>query len=181
MAKYQTNPKSEMVGLAVATVTDSLQYEEYRHIVEPVFEKHSIEKIEPEKWYPWQMLLDIYKVMKDEGGAMFNFVAIGKQVAESIPFPSEVTNLVDAMYGMNEMYKASVRNLDDSELYGVERVSDSHVKVRDNSPIPHDIIYGYIFTLAHKFAPEGAFPKIERIFDSPQDPDAGGATYNVTW
>ncbi|PJF21616.1 MAG: hypothetical protein CUN56_10160 [Phototrophicales bacterium] len=181
MPKYQTNPESEMIGISVASVTDSLQYEEYRHIVEPVFKAHGIEKVDPQAWYPWQMLLDIYKLMKNAEGAMFNFVAIGKQVAQAVPFPVEVTNLVEAMYSMNEMYKASVRNLDESELYDVKQLSESRIEIRDNSPIPHDIIYGYIYTLAHKFAPENTYPKIERVFDNPDDPDSGGATYHVTW
>lgn len=179
--KYQSHPNAQVMGVSLLTITNSAQYAEFEHIAKPIFSRYGVEQIDPYAQYPMQLMFDLFREMQESGGAMFNFVAIGKQFAQGIPFQPEVTTLTQAMQVMNAMIKSTHGDVDESELYTVEQVKEDHVRIRDNTPMPHDIIFGNLHTLAQKFAAEGKFARVERIFDYPDDPDAGGATYNITW
>lgn len=181
MAKFTTSPNASMLGAIVLAIMESLNYQEYRHLVDPVFAEHGIQEIDPEAYYPAQVLLDMYKMMDGQGNSMFNFVAIGKQVGDNLEFPPEVTTLADAVAGLNDMYRSMLRDFDESELYEFTQVDEQHLVIKDNNPYPHDMVYGYIHSLARRFAPQGARPKVQRSYDNPSDPNAAGATYDVTW
>ncbi len=181
MPKFVTNPQTKMLGSVVKSVLDSVQYENYKHIVDPVFEKNGIKSIDPEKHYSAQVLLDMYKSMTEQPGAMFDFVAIGKNVAQNIDFGSDVQTISEAIHALNGLYQIMLINFDVSEEYEIEVISDNHLRVRDNNPYPHDMVFGYLHTLSNRFRLEGTYPTIKREYDVPDNPDDGGAIYDITW
>lgn len=180
-AKFVTSPDTTMRGSIVAAVLDSLNYENYRHIVDPVLAEHDYDVLEPDRFYSAQMLLDVYKTMEDNSDAMFNFVAIGKQVAQTVEFPPEVTDIVSAVGTLNTLSRYMLQGYDEREDYEVAQLDEAHLQIRDNNPYPHDMVFGYIYTIVHKFTPEGKTASIKRIFDNPDAPNQGGAVYDVTW
>lgn len=179
--KYVTNPNTKMKGGIVAAILESLNYNEYKDIVDPVLQSYMFNPNEPDRLYPAQALLDVYKIMEEHPNAMFNFVAIGKQVAESLEFPPSVTSIPEAIATLNSNYKTMLVDFDESEFYNVKVIEQRRLQIRDNNPYPHDMVFGYIYTLVNRFLPEGTVASIKRIYDNPDNPNTGGATYDVTW
>lgn len=180
MIKFQTNPEAEMRGATVEAIFTSLNYEQYSDMIDPIFKAHGITKIDPEKYYPAQVVLDLYKAMAKKGNSMFDFVAIGKEVATNLELPAHIKTIPDAVNFLNDMYGIQLRNYNKEEGYVVTKSTPTHIEVRDNTPYPHDMIYGYLYTLAHRFAPKGKRVTVQREYENKNKPDQGSGFYTIT-
>mgnify|MGYP006909114666 CR=1 FL=1 len=74
-----------------------------------------------------------------------------------------------------------MKNCLSDEGYQLEQVSDRHLRVTDNTPWPHDLIYGYLYAIVRQFKPDDSTPSITHIYLNPNNPDADGAVYDITW
>jgi hypothetical protein len=179
--KYVTSPEAEMHGAAMQAYFKNLNSHDVKPYLEQILKKYGLTEISPNRWYPSQLALDLYRLITSQGGGMFDLVAIGMRMVEDAPYPAEVDSIQAALQGLNEGYKMGVRNFPSDEGYVIEELSQRHVRVYEYLPYPHDIMYGYIYGLARRFAPKGANLSVQRTFLVPNDPDADGAVYDITW
>lgn len=176
--KFVTTPETEILGQAILAVTTSINYDDYKPFFEAGLTKYDYDvNIDPEKWYSLQMLLDIYKSMYDAPNAQSNLVSIGVKVIEASPFPPEIDSIEKAVHALNVVYETYVRNYQPGHEYTVEAVSETQIKIIDHQPFPHDLIYGYMFAVGKRFAPQGKHAIIHRTYLNEDDPDADGAIY----
>src|SRR5690606_36337663 len=106
-------------------------------LIKPVMKQYSLETIddiEPEKWYPASFSLEVFEALQSNANATSNLISIGMGIVETLPMPDDVTTLEDAMHALNEMYSTALRNFPEEEKYDIEHVSDSHIRLTDNSP-----------------------------------------------
>jgi hypothetical protein len=154
---------------------------EVKPYLDEILQKYGLKSIDPDKWYPSQLALDLYKLLVKKAGGMFDLVAIGMQMVEDAPYPEKVDSIHTVMAMLPEGYKMGIRNYPPDEGYVIEHLGDRHVRVHEYLPYPHDIMYGYIYGLARRFAPKGTNLSVIRTYMVPDDPDAGGAVYDITW
>lgn len=177
-AKFETKPETEILGQAILAVTASMNFETYKHLFDAGLKKYNFEMpIDPDTWYPLQMLLDIYKSFYDEPNASSNLVSVGVKVIEASPFPPEVDSIVKAVETLNYIYTVYVRNFVPGTEYEIEVVSDEEIKVTDHTRFPHDLVYGYMFAIGKRFAPAGKHIIVTREYLDTENPNADGAIY----
>ncbi len=177
-ARFETVPEAEILGQAILAVTQSINYEMYRHLFEAGLKAYGFDTtIDPEKWYPLQMLLNIYKSFYDEPNASSNLVAVGMKVIEASPFPPEVDSVQKAVETLNYIYTVYVRNYEPGTEYEIKVISPDEIQIVDHTHFPHDLIYGYMFAIAKRFAPKGKHIIVTREYLNPENPDADGAIY----
>jgi len=112
---------------------------------------------------------------------MFDLVALGINVIDTTPFPPEVNTIPKAIYGISAVYQQVLRNSMPDEGYHIEQVSDRHLRITDNTPWPHDLIFGYFYAIARRFKPEGSTQNVTRTYLNPVHPDEDGALYDIEW
>jgi hypothetical protein len=182
--KYETNSKTMGTGAGMLAYFTSLQADEILPIVTPIMANYgmtSMNDVDPEGWYPMQMSLDMFKAIEAQPNAMTNMVSLGMKMTEHMPVPEQVDGMIEAMHVLNAMYDAGIQNFSESEKYDITQISERHVQLVDNNPYPHDLIYGFIYGIARRFMPEDASLTVKRTYDNPEEPNAGGAVYDVTW
>lgn len=181
MQKYTAKSETEIVGQAILAVFESIQYNEFKPVVDKVLAQYGVKTISPDTWYPLQMLLDIYTAMTNMGNTITNFVSIGMQVINTSPFPPEVDSIFKAIEMLNFVYDINVRNFDEQDKYEINILSNQHIRVVDHSPFPHDLVYGYFYAIAQRFRPSGTHPNVVRTYLNETHRNDDGAVYDITW
>lgn len=179
--KFVTSPEAQMHGSAMQAYFKNLNSSDVKPYLEEILRKYGLKSIDLDKWYPSQLALDLYNLLVKKAGGMFDLVAIGMQMVEDAPYPANVDSIPMVMAMLPEGYKMGVRNYPADEGYVIEHLSDHHVRVYEYLPYPHDIMYGYIYGLARRFAPKGSDLSVIRTYLVPENPDDGGACYDITW
>lgn len=182
--KYVTAPNVEATGMGMMSYFDNVQAAQIAPIITPVLQKYgykSVKDIKPDEWYPVQISLDIFKVLEENRNATVNLVAIGMRLVQDQPVPEYIQTIPQALELLNTIYDVSIRNFPESEKYDIAILADTHVRLIDNSPYPHDLIYGFIYGLSRRYAPAERPPTVIRTFQNPDTPNAAGAVYDVTW
>ncbi|MEM6282454.1 MAG: hypothetical protein AAF787_09705 [Chloroflexota bacterium] len=185
MKKHTATPGSEIRGDVMFNMYLSRAYQEsdvVRNTVAEILDKYGIEQIDENTWYPTQITLDVFQqIQSDQTEATFNLVSLGAAYVETAALPPEIDSISRALTTLGLTYDINVRNAAPGEGYEVEQIDPRHIRVRDNNPFPHDVVYGFIWGLAQRFCPEGAYAVVVREYEDEQHPDAAGATYHVTW
>ena len=164
---------AKVIGQVMLAFLDNLQAEEIR----PVLEEIGVDAIDPETWYPQQMFADIYSKLETMPNGTQNIVAIGVQTLDELEFPDEVDNIAAALQALPQMYSAIHQNIPDTEGWVIDQIDDQHIQVTFQSPYSDYAAYGYLFSIARRFRPEGyifsVIPDIKR--------DGTPATFNIKW
>ena len=95
--RYESfDPNAEIIGQNVLGFVECVNSD---HIL-PHLKKHGLSEIDPGSWYPLQKWLDVLNDMTTAGGAMFDFVSVGLQIAETAVYPPEVEQMPFADFVM---------------------------------------------------------------------------------
>jgi len=184
MAKYQTSKSAEITGWGLKSYFDSLVSDEVIPIIIPVLNQYgleSVDDIQTDGWYPIQLTLDMFKAIDKHSNASANYVALGMSMSTHAPMPEEIETIPHFIAALNDLYVFSVRNFPESELYEHEIVNDRHIRLVDNNPYPHDMIYGLVYGFVKRYAPANSEWTVTRTYKNPADPNADGAVYDITW
>jgi hypothetical protein len=180
MVKYQAfSEDTEVIGQNVTAFIECSN----RDAILPHLEKHGLDKIQPDKWYPLQDFLDVINDMMAAGGTTGDLVSIGMKMAETAVFPPEFDEmpLTEIMRDWNTAYELNNRGSDIGG-FKVEIISDTHVKVTYRIPYPDDYNYGVFFGTAKRFLPEGTDFIVEYDADTPRRDDGGEETVvHIIW
>lgn len=140
---------AEVCGKVMLAVIEAVQFKYLKWILE----KHGINHIEPEKWYPQQVWLDIFHdITRLDDSISSHLIGIGIKIAEMIvsdlPFEKLMQRLDEFYY--TAYHRGKNIGFIDSQLLG-----SKHVRVIDRTPYPDAMVYGLCYGLARRFLPKG--------------------------
>lgn len=179
MGKYNTfGPDAEVYGKGMLAFVESIRYDNLK----PILEAHGLSEIDPERWYPQQVWLDVFNDIEVESDSMSNLVSIGMKIADTAP--PELINIpfVDLMKGFGEnSYKTHNRGADIGYL-DTKVISDTHLEMHDGTPYPDEFVYGAYYGMARRFLPAGSNFTVKYDEDEPIRSKGGSVTIvHIIW
>jgi hypothetical protein len=143
----------------------------HRRLAREALDRAGIEELDPEAWYPRQLLLDVLRQIADKGdlAALFQ---VGKELARYTELPPEVTRFEDVLEASPSIYPRYQRNLPSHDYIRVERDGGDWL-YSYHSPWPSQGIRGYLLQMFRKFDArrtltidlvEGAEDAFDRVF-----------------
>ncbi len=170
-------PEAEVIGQTMISFVNNLE----SSITRPVMEKHGLSEIDPEKWYPHQVWMDILKEIEDSMGAQstMTFVAFGRQVVKNAVMPDAIQTIPDALNALHAIHHANLRNVPEDEGYKIKEVNENHYIVYHNTPNPDDAIYGFLWGMAARFVGDDELFIVERIEND--RPEIARSAFEVRW
>lgn len=172
-------PGTETLGLLLSTFVDNVQGGETR----PVMEKHGMVNLAPMEWYPVQKLLDALNELSQSPNTIFNFVAIGMGIGETVPMPPGVENptLEQVLMLWDSLYQGLHREGDAGRIT-IEKISDTYFKTHQDGLYPDDMSYGVLYAYGKRFLPPGTHFTVFYELDCPPRDQGGDKTIiSIQW
>jgi hypothetical protein len=179
MRKLTCPPGTETLGLLLSAFADNIQGDETR----PVMEKHGMVNLAPMEWYPAQTLLDALNELGENPNTLFNFIAIGMGIGETVPMPPGVENpsLEQVLHLWDSLYQGLHRGGDAGKI-SIEKVNDTYFKTYQNGLYPDDMSYGVLYAYGKRFLPLGTHYSVFYEPDSPSRDQGGEQTIiSIQW
>jgi hypothetical protein len=168
---------AETLGAALMLFFENILAETIR----PILEKHGIETLEPDQWYPMQLILDVEKDIVDSplyGNE--SLVALGMKAIDTAPFDPSITTIEQAIAALDTIVNYASRNIPEGFGYHLVESRPGYILVTENMPFPDDAIYGYLWAVARRFKPHNTTFTIQRVPD-PQPEVYPGEAYEIQW
>lgn len=173
------DPQSQVAGAALLAFLDCLNHESITSHVE----RHGLQAIDPEAWYPLQTALDVMRdIAAYNGGAMFDFVSLGLAATEYMHLPDGYRNLAidEALTLLNHVHQTNHRG--DAGGYAFEMLEPGHVRVIARLPYPDDLIYGIMYGFLRNHLPQNTFFTVTYDETTPRRDEGGEATvFHLHW
>lgn len=145
-------PDAEVLGGAINGFIDALN----RDAIMVHLEKLDMTDIQPDKWYPKQMYVDLWNSILAGESAMQSLVSIGMTIADTA-WPPEADQLSfdEQIEAWNDAFDAVNRGADRGYVHA-EKTGDKRYVVRCRTPDPDDLHYGIAYGFCRRFLPEDA-------------------------
>lgn len=179
MPLYECDPAIELNGKSASSLIENINYRN----IKPILDRHGLNTIDPEGWYPLQSLLNVLRDIADESGSTFNFVSIGMAAGSSGAIPPQLQEMgfEAVLLSYDKIYAMRHRN-GEAGTVKVEKVADKHLKVSMAIPYPEDVFYGVIYAYARRLLPEGTFVAVVYDEATPRPAHGGDvAILHVKW
>ncbi|HEC23937.1 MAG TPA: hypothetical protein ENI95_13565 [Chloroflexi bacterium] len=152
MPAYTCDPDTELIGRSVLALFENIRYD----MIKPILDKHGLNDVDPDGWYPLQDVLDILSDISEQGSGLFDLVSVGISAARLSPIPPEVEalSLKEFLLLYPQLYPRRHRNGDAGEVLA-EEAGERHVKMIFRTPYPDDLMYGLMYGFARRFLPKG--------------------------
>lgn len=89
MAVFECDPSMEISGNLAISLLVNLQAEVFQLFLQ----KYGFAHIEPDQWYSYQDILNLFREISQRPGAMFNFVAVGMAAVDRYDLPEHITSM----------------------------------------------------------------------------------------
>ncbi|MBN1679898.1 MAG: hypothetical protein JW966_06370 [Anaerolineae bacterium] len=154
MERYTCDPNLEVIGFVPLGFFGTLQEDTMRPILSNLGLNFS--QFQPDTWYPLQLILDILYEFQQHDDTMYNYVAFGMRVAETINVPSEPSSetFAEFLVGFEKLYPERYRNGDPGYVH-VQRLAERKIKLTFDVPYPDDTFYGLFYGYCRRFLPQG--------------------------
>ncbi len=183
MRKYISDPNVLLAGSAFLSILVASKLEEFKGDFYATLAEYGVTEINPDGWYPRQMYLDFFKqIASRKSNVLANMISAGIKVIDTVQLPSDLNldSMKDIFELLNKIYQLNQRNLPPEDTgYEIKQVTAHHIRIIDHTPYPHDVLYGYLYGLIHRFCPPTT--ALERTFLNLSNPDYDGAVYDITW
>jgi hypothetical protein len=174
--KFVAAPGGEVLGASMAALPVALKSTE----IMPLLERHGFAHIDPEKWYPQQSVLNLYKdIDQGRSNVSDNLVAIGIKSVGVMSFPPEINTMEAVLTAMTGSYAPFHRNIWPGEGTWGKFLGQGHAQITVNVPYPDDVFYGYFWGVAKHYTPNGMRFRIAIVENT--DIDMPGTIYDVRW
>ena len=172
-----SSPDAEILGAVLLSFVQNVKADELM----PFLKKYGLDEMDPNKWYPQQLILDFYKGMADNTINMSeNMVAIGIKSVETVPQNPDAKTLEQAILTSNATNKVILRNVPEDEGFAIAESRPGYLLVIDNTPYPADAMYGYFWGLARRYKTPGGGFRVVRV-DNPKPDQFPGRAFEITW
>jgi hypothetical protein len=179
MRKFVTSTsQSEVLGqLFLIFFTNLVEAE-----VKPLLKKHNLEQIDPEKWYPQQVMFDIFREIYDNTSNFTdNLVAVGMKAVEAAAAPPGISSVESALGVLQVIHDLNVRNGVEGEGFPVKMLGKGHAHVTNNTPYPDDAFYGYLWGLVRRFVIPGRSFSVRPLASSNGNNSDESTVFEVRW
>lgn len=174
--KFVTAANGEVLGASMLALPACLKANE----IMPLLQRHGLAEIDPQKWYPQQGILNLYRDIEEgRSNVSENLVSIGIKSVETMGFPPEVNTMQSMIMAMAGSYDQVHRNIQPGEGTWGRLVGENHAQAILNTPYPDDVFYGYYWGLMKKYTPAGMRFRIAMAENN--DPELPGTLYDITW
>jgi hypothetical protein len=144
-------PDAEVLGGAINGFIDAIN----RDKIMPHLEKLGMTNIEPNKWYPKQMYIDLWNSILESGDSTTqNFVSVGMTIADTAWPPEADEQSFDALIASWNDAFDTVNRGEDRGYVWAEKNHDKLYTVRCRTPDPDDLNYGVVYGFCRRFLPE---------------------------
>ena len=168
MREYIAPAHAETIGLLLQAFYDNLEESNTR----PIMEEHGVVNLDPQKWYPTQMLLNALNDLKHNPGFRSSMTAIGLKTGETVPIPPDMKEpTLEKVIGIWDSLFQMLHRNGDVGCIRVEKVTDKHFKTIHTVVYPDDMSYGILYAYGRRFLP----PRIP--FTVYYDPDLPARDY----
>ncbi len=153
MSTFKCDPGMEIKGNLAISMLVNLQAEDFQ----PFLQKYGFASVDPDQWYSYQDLLNIFKEVSEKPGAMFDFVAVGLAAVDRFDLPSHIASMTLEEFFLRvipTLAEGQYRNGNPTRI-SVEKVAAKHLLIRICTAYPDDLIYGFMYGFARRFAPKG--------------------------
>ncbi len=146
------SPDHEVLGATIISYRNSVNEPNYREI----YTQLGLDKVQPDQWYPFQKMLDVFNILGEREGSLMDFVSIALAAVVGSPMPPEFDTMpfVQIMQAFSHAITLVNRGTD----YGyatVTEVEPNHLRIDARYPSPDDIMYGALYGYAKRFLPKG--------------------------
>jgi len=173
--KFAASSTGEVLGLSLLALPACLHASQ----IMPLLERHGFGQIDPNKWYPQQNILMMYKdILEGRSNVSESLVSIGIKSVDTMQFPPEVNTVEAVLEAMATSYQMVHRNLQPGEYTTLVKVAAQHYQMILNMPYPDDIFYGYYWGIMKKYTPKGMQ---FRVAQAAEKPDMPGTVYDIQW
>lgn len=176
--KFVAAPNGEVLGISMLSLPVCIGADE----IMPIFERHGIAQIDPDRWYSQQIILNVYKdIVEGRTNVSDNLVSIGVKSTETMALPPEI-NSVEAVLGtLSGSYSIYHRNTWPGEGTEVRYLGEGHAQSILNVPYPNDIFYGYYWGLMRRYVPKGMKFRITYLDSKDVPSDISGTVCDFRW
>jgi hypothetical protein len=170
------DPSVEVLGQSMLSVVAGMDSSAH-----PLIEKYGLDKLDADKWYPLQPILDFYKEISLSRKAMLNLVRTGMKVPEKAVFPPGIDTIEKALLMLDDAYHLNHRGGEIGH-YHARVVRPHHIDIIAETPFPCDLDYGIIVGLARRFKPTDGNLAVYHDLRAPcRKKGAETCTYHVKW
>jgi hypothetical protein len=178
MSRYQaSSPDAQILGQMCLAFLAAITLDEFS----PILKKYGFEQIEPDRWYPQQNVLNIFREIADDANGSQNLVAVGVKAADYAVLPPELNTVEKGLLALQMSYQMNHANIPQDEGYAVEITGPGSAYIKTDLPYPDDLMYGTIWGFVRKIkAPTDNF-KVELMQNGRAKDSDAPAEYMVKW
>lgn len=178
MAQYQAlSPNTEVLGRSVLAIVGGMESNRVRAL--QLLAEQGLSPMEPERWYPQQPVLDVFRAIFERIGPS-TVRAIGRKVPEWAIFPS-ANGIEEALRSIEVAYHANHRGGPIGH-YRVQSTGASSALVLCENPYPCDFDLGLVEAVAEKNRPLYSLRvRVEHVPGACRKQGADACAYAVRW
>lgn len=167
-----SSPAAKANGQVLMPYYGVLQGSKLEHLIAT----YSLDKLEPQTFYPQQAVCDMQRQMSAEMGLFSGeLVSIGIKSIDTIGFPPEAKTVSDALNMLHQIYQMIHQNIPAEEGWAFEQIDENVMRIHFNSPYEQFAAYGYIYGIARRFAPG------DKDFSVTMEEESGLSVYRVEY
>ncbi|MGB1288199.1 MAG: hypothetical protein ACPG7F_16800, partial [Aggregatilineales bacterium] len=110
-----------------------------------------------------------HSISKSPNGSQ-KLVSIGMKIIDNAKFPP-MSSLEEAIHAFIQSIPFNFRNQGEDDRFYARIIDKHHIEMINASPHSDDMIYGYIYSLVRRFAPEGSRPIVQYADINKRDSD----------
>lgn len=153
----------------------------FKQKIQEILAEKGVREIQPDKWYPMQLVLDIHRTIYETVGPNTLFL-MGKYVPEYAVFPPDIDALGKALASIDAAYHMTNRGKSIG-YYKFKRTGQRTAAMICNNPFPCDFDRGIISGMIDKFKPKGCLHKARLTHEESLCRKKGdnSCTYLISW
>ncbi|MEM9951893.1 MAG: hypothetical protein AAF846_09850 [Chloroflexota bacterium] len=124
-------------------------------ITDPIMDAHNLIDIDDEGFYPATVVDEIYKEIYGDGTGQQALVAMGKASAKTTLDFIKPDNPKDVLDNIHNVFTAYLRNMPEGFGIIVTEKEGNTFEVWNNTQVPNDLIYGFLWECLRVTKPEG--------------------------
>ena len=167
-------------GQILLSAIQSINYNEFKSIVEEWLAENKIDAIKPDKWYSRQQWIKLLASLENHANTMQNQISISIKIIDNASIPEEIViDTVEAAINiLIVVYVNEQKNLPKGDTgYKVTRVDENNYEILDTSPYPFNTVYGYIWGILRRFMKRDF--TLTHEFLNKENPLMGGILFKV--
>ena len=167
------NPDHEVLGVLILSYRNSINQQNYHEL----YTQMGLDNVQPDQWYPFQRLLDVFNAIAERNDAMMDFVSIAMASAIGAPMPPEFDQMpfTQVMLAFNHSLEGVNRGSDYGYTHVIE-VEPNHMRINARYPAPDDSLYGGVYCYAKRFLPKGSHFTLRYDETIPRREEGGDVT-----